>query len=71
MNMTAGALSPRLTRLDERILSMVPGRKPGARSRWIAARLSEDPAEVRRVLRGLEHLGRVECRNGWWRRTGA
>jgi hypothetical protein len=32
-----------------------------------AAMRRSDMAEVTRILRGLEHLGRAECRNGWWR----
>ena len=64
-------LEPRLTRLDERVLGLVPSRPPGARARRIAARLREYPRDVRLVLRGFEHLGRVENRHGWWRRTTA
>lgn len=64
--MTA-ALQPRLTSLDERVLRQVRDRP--RRVTQIAFAMDRPADEVRLILRGLEHLGRVEQRNGWWRRT--
>jgi hypothetical protein len=73
-----------LTSLDERVLAVLDSGR-GQRARHIAnvihARTGEvggygrrkpsvrQLAEVRRILRGFEHLGRASCRGGWWRAT--
>lgn len=79
------ALRPRLTRLDERVLEAlaapecVTATQQAARlgaivaemnrgkDPWSAART--DAAEVRGILRGLEHLGLARRRGAWWSRT--
>ena len=61
------ALEPRLTKLDERVLAMLPSQPPGVRASRIAKRLREPASEVRLILRGFEHLGKVQQRGGWWR----
>jgi DNA-binding IclR family transcriptional regulator len=59
------ALAPSLTHIDRRILAIVD-RPHGVRVRDIAPRLRMEPGEVRRILRGLEHLGLAQ-QAGWWR----
>lgn len=73
-------LTPRLTALDERVLSMVPPTaairathlaalvyRPG-RSR--APTTDAEMAELVGILRGLQHLGLLRCgRGGRWRRS--
>lgn len=67
-------LGPALTALDYRVLHHVP-RDRAVRTRQILARLDFgvapklDPGEVRRILRGLAHLGYVTQAGGWWRRA--
>lgn len=73
----SAALEPTPTRLDERVLRATPivsgarlvdiVRSLNRRSAWYTPDV--DPDEVRLILRGWEHLGRVECRGGWWRRV--
>ena len=78
-------LEPRLTSLDERVLAAVPYvrghrleeiartvHRSTGRGEWTGRGFlpsASQVAELRWVLRGLEHLGRVECRGGWWRRV--
>lgn len=70
-------LTPRLTRLDERVLDALPTDGRSVRvgqlvealnagtDPWSSSRTSAD--EVRAILRGFEHLGRATGRGGWWR----
>lgn len=67
-----------LTSLDQRVLDALP-RGRGQRVESIARTVDRAPyvrggpvppelvAEVRRTLRGFEHLGRAVGRGGWWR----
>lgn len=67
-----------LTRLDERVLAEL-GHERGRRLymvTWWSLRQSrprgwkpspDEMADVRAVLRGLEHLGKATGRGGWWR----
>lgn len=69
------ALAPTLTPLDERVVALLPSRDdPGVRARAIRQQIRRriggqmvTDAEVRAILRGLEHLGRATGRGGWWR----
>jgi hypothetical protein len=65
------ALEPVLTRLDERVLECVPAARPGIRARAVHREIRRLASleDVRLILRGAEHLGRVECRGGWWARA--
>lgn len=73
--------TPRLTRLDQAVADALPaagarGRRLAAITADVAERLSGPGAnphprlerDVRLILRGLEHLGRANSRNGWWTR---
>jgi hypothetical protein len=78
------ALTPTLTRFDERVLAAVPQGKGarvgrivadvlrgyrhhdhGSYVRWCGCPSRDD---IVGVLRGLEHLGAIHQRSGWWRR---
>lgn len=64
------ALAPRLTALDERVLAEVPADRSvrlSAVHEAMGRRLATEQ-EVREILRGLEALGLVSSRWGWWRR---
>lgn len=78
------SLAPSLTKLDRKVLLAVPtGRSCRRRDvvraidppPWYgtpdgrARRMARAMLEAWMTLRGLEHLGYVEHRNGWWRRT--
>jgi hypothetical protein len=79
---TRGAMAPSLTPLDERVMASVRSdgqraysiacavyapRRGWGRVREPMRPTPEQVAEVRGILRGLEHLGRVTGRGGWWR----
>lgn len=66
-----------LTKLDERVLAALDGAH-SQRAKEIVAALNRherrydisprtSESDVRAVLRGFEHLGRVSGRGGWWR----
>jgi hypothetical protein len=59
-------LVPELTKLDRRVLASVP-RLVGVRAYAIVEKFADGQAAD--ILSGLEHLGYVAQRNGWWRRT--
>jgi hypothetical protein len=59
-------LVPELTRLDRQVLKSVP-RLVGVRAHAIVEKFAD--GETAEILSGLEHLGYVAQRNGWWRRT--
>lgn len=74
------ALSPQLTKFDERVLAAIPEGK-GARTRKIVDEVHDHyerhtwqswsiptREDIVGVLRGLEHLGLARHANGWWRR---
>lgn len=70
------SLEPKLTRLDERVLAKVPVSRPGVRASALLLALPKQfrhgppPCsleELRGILRGFEHLGKVTGRGGWWR----
>jgi hypothetical protein len=71
------ALAPSLTPLDERVLGALdhcPGKRLRAVTAYVNRRVSYggtrvSDADVRLILRGLEHLGRASGRGGWWRRA--
>lgn len=73
-----GALEPRLTSLDARVLGLLPD-APGEREQDLYARLRRhslryggehvSERDLRLILRGFEHLGKAENRGGWWRRA--
>lgn len=62
-------LTPRLTALDTAVLEAV--REGPCRLSTIGSRIWDRWAVGRtttlEVLRGLEHLGYIENRHGWWR----
>jgi hypothetical protein len=60
------SLVPELTRLDRQVLAAVP-RLVGVRAHAIVEKFAD--GEAADILAGLEHLGYVRQRNGWWRRT--
>jgi hypothetical protein len=68
------ALEPTPTALDRRVLEALPRRRPGLRARGVAARVyprrrtAAQVDEVRRILRGFEHLGHARQLAGWWSR---
>lgn len=66
------ALTPRLTALDRRVLNAVPVGSGARRPAILAAAVRGTTAlrlkEAGEILNGMESLGLVENRNGWWRR---
>ncbi len=65
----ADVLMPRLT-LDQRVLDEVP-RDGAVRESRVAYELRSwaSTQEVREILRGLQQLGVLVARGGWWRRA--
>ncbi len=65
------ALLPRLTTLDRRVLESLPAAdEPGKRLADVLAQARGfERGEWLEILRGLEHIGLVTCRGGWWRRA--
>ena len=71
------SLAPTLTKLDRKVLKAVPrgisGARAGQMHSWMThlygTRAAPNVREFNEILRGLEHVGYVENRNGWWRRT--
>lgn len=70
-------LEPQLTKLDERVLAALD-RQSGQRLAQIMKRIHRHDSryyifprtreeDVRLILRGFEHLGKAQCRGGWWR----
>jgi hypothetical protein len=73
----SGTYAPTFTTLDQRVLDAIPdgtARRLSAivkaanrgLDQWSSNRT--DDVEALRILRGLEHLGRVRYNRGWWRR---
>lgn len=70
------SLEPSLTPLDERVLAILRAEPVGLRAVRVTEILNRRVPEwrpktsledVRGILRGFEHLGRVSGRGGWWR----
>lgn len=71
------AQAPPLTDFDRRVLRSVP-EDVGIRTHESVKRVTrkDEPGaregrEIYLVLRGLEHLGLIEQRGGWWRRKAS
>jgi hypothetical protein len=71
------ALTPTLTTWDHQVLGAVKTDKArrsldvlNALDDGATGLLVANVADVTATLRGLEHLGYVTNRNGWWRRVG-
>jgi hypothetical protein len=69
------SLSPTLTKFDERVLTAIPADR-AERTKFIVAIVQRHYGpgdmptrrDIIETLRGLEHLGLCQQRNGWWRR---
>lgn len=70
-------LTPKLTRVDQRVLDTLPTGGPGLRVSVVHGRAAKKDkwtgryditlGDVLAILRGLEAIGLAEQRAGWWR----
>lgn len=63
------SLRPRLTDLDQRVLRHVGPEHAGVPASHVAVRVGAPEIDIEPILHGLEHLGYIELRGCFWRRT--